>query len=161
MIYEKDNEIIVTKLRPMSEAPSRGFIIICHRDWPELCLGYRSDRDSARWDLFELGETDDESDLLGWLPIPVYKPDGERANPETNEIDKMATENKAANAVIYTAICKCPTCGYCSRFCIKPEFDGLHIADSFLTWSKLSKMQNDAAMGFRMAADKLDYLKNK
>lgn len=88
MIYEKDNEIIVTKLRPMSEAPKYGVIIICHRDWPELCLGYRSDRDSARWDLFELGETDDESDLLGWLPIPVYKPEGERAKSEITEIKK-------------------------------------------------------------------------
>jgi len=87
MIYEKDGEIIVTKLRPMSEAPKYGVILVCHRDWPGLCLGYRSERDRAKWDLFALGETD-ESDLLGWLHIPVYKPEVECAKSGITEIKK-------------------------------------------------------------------------
>jgi len=72
MIIEKDGQIIVTELRPMSEAPLDGTIFMVF-DGPG-CGGCTS-WDGDAFDAAELPTDVDVHQIVGWIPLAIYKPE--------------------------------------------------------------------------------------
>ena len=75
MIIEKDGQIIVTELRPMSEAPKRESVLLVTKI-NTFVFGYRFGI-SAEKDMFSIRGAGKYSpdNFLGWLPSPIYQPE--------------------------------------------------------------------------------------
>lgn len=80
-LHQQGNEIIATELRPMSKVPPGEFV---------LCLIERSKRFESLIKVpgYEMMNDEDDflsydfADILGWLPMPQYKPDATPVEPE-------------------------------------------------------------------------------
>ena len=76
MIHEENGQIIVDELRPMSDAPRVPVMVVSEHSKNELVFAYRAmDWDRNRtWILFELPYPVHESELIGYVPMPIYRP---------------------------------------------------------------------------------------
>ena len=80
-LHQSGNEIIVTELRPMSDVPPDQFV---------LCLVKRSKRFESliKAHGYEMMNDEDDFlsydfvDILGWLPMPQYRPELKQTNTE-------------------------------------------------------------------------------
>ena len=72
-LHQSGDKIIVTELRPMSEAPRNGECFIAFSEDMEMFTEAYFDLDTGL--LFAFGVTWNEYDLLGWLPMPIYQPE--------------------------------------------------------------------------------------
>lgn len=73
MIYQDGDKIIVTELRPMSEATKDGsyILLMSHSHKIFTAVGY--DLDGEFFVIPGIGRyTADQ--FLGWLPMPIYQP---------------------------------------------------------------------------------------
>ena len=74
MIHEENGQIIVDELRPMRDAPRVPVMVLTKYAKTELFFAERS-RDFYRnrtWILFELPHPVHESELIGFIPVPIY-----------------------------------------------------------------------------------------
>lgn len=71
MTTKQDDQIIVSKLRPMSEAPSDQFILAKLKKLDVLQSGTLSGETFWR-STYSYCMRDD---LEGWIPMPIYKPE--------------------------------------------------------------------------------------
>ena len=68
-----NDQLIVTKLRPMSEDPGRDEDVLLYlKNRKEFVIGWREDR-GRYYVSDEVYLTVDK--LEGWIPIPIYKPE--------------------------------------------------------------------------------------
>lgn len=76
MIYEENGQIIVDELRPMSEATNDPVMVVSVHYGTELFFAYKStDWDiNKTWVLFGFTFLVHESELIGYIPVPTYRP---------------------------------------------------------------------------------------
>ena len=82
MIIEKDGQIIVTELRPMSEAPkptnqkrfSEYFLLFVNVDGNMGPYFTFTDSKNDFYGWFGVFDTEKTS-FVGWLPLPIYQPE--------------------------------------------------------------------------------------
>ena len=75
MIYEENEQIVVTELRDINEAPYGTDILLQHDSFAEMIQGIRVD--DNKFEFAELRKSKHRIDIDfidGWLPMPVYKP---------------------------------------------------------------------------------------
>lgn len=75
MIIEKYGHIIITELRPMSEANDDETVLVACIENSGMRHGYRISKADGLWRVFGYPVLVNESDLLGWTPLPIYKPE--------------------------------------------------------------------------------------
>ncbi len=74
MIIEKDGQIIVTELRPMSDATDDETVLVARVENSGMRHGYRISKAYRLWSVFGSPVLVNESDLLGWTTFPIYQP---------------------------------------------------------------------------------------
>lgn len=77
MIIEKDGQIIVTELRPMSELKEENddVLIFIQEDEEISCLGLlRLEEDGYLTDDQDFNFTPEHLNCVGWLPKPICQP---------------------------------------------------------------------------------------
>lgn len=74
--FQEIDTLTVSKLRPMIDAPEESCFVV-HKDEPEnLVWAYKAPYDNKMlWCLFNWPGVVPESDLIGWLSKPTYKPE--------------------------------------------------------------------------------------
>jgi len=70
-LHQQGNEIIVTELNPMSDAPRNGECFIAFSKDMEMFTEAYFDLDTDL--LFACGTIWNEEDLIGWIPMPIYQ----------------------------------------------------------------------------------------
>lgn len=66
-----NDQLIVTKLRPMSEAPNLSYVLAyagSEEEFVEVWTGLNGDIINFEVDY-------PKSEYLGWIPMPIYKPE--------------------------------------------------------------------------------------
>lgn len=79
-LHQQGNEIIVTELRPMSDAKQDELALYLHKE-----SGFFTGVKAEDLVIDEYGSLIDISTLLGWLPVPKYRP--ELKQTKENDID--------------------------------------------------------------------------
>lgn len=70
MIYEENGQIVVDELRPMSELPADGTSFLMLLDG-NYFIEIFYNLDTSEFDSYS---TYNECDCIGWLPMPIYRP---------------------------------------------------------------------------------------
>ena len=75
MIIEKDGQIIVTELRPMSEARTEIPLLVAHKDGKNVreAIVYKH-MPEGREVVYVSGHWMDIKEFIGFIPLPIYQP---------------------------------------------------------------------------------------
>ena len=72
--FEEIDTLTVSKLRPMCDAPKDGSDVQLANKSGRFIYGCNDGLGNSKWVIPGIGSYDD-SDFLGWLPMPIYKPE--------------------------------------------------------------------------------------